>query len=303
MRTITTADELDAFAQAHDHGEQVTILHARHAGDGHWREWRIYDLDWERWDEQGGTVTFRPVWETDTGGWLDTDWITPTAPAYILEPATPSDLLSRPGVEDDVIERVADLLGSLPEARNITDITDERTTVIDAPVEHIARTLAEAGLLATHPTLPSREDIARRLFEWDTEEHPEPRPTWADLTVDQEEFERSADAVLALLTGQTETGEQLTRYWQHERTGEVVETGTAFRTKVFSEAPHWREVEVIPLDAEPSEVEIEAAAGSIYESEQFWLRWAALDESDRIQYTETAYAALVAAAEARRAER
>lgn len=99
LHAITSADDLDAFAQAHDHGEPVVILHRRHY------EWRLYRLGWERrdgwerWDEQGGTVAFRPVWETDTGYWFDTDWISPTSPAYVLEP--------REAAPDDVIERVA----------------------------------------------------------------------------------------------------------------------------------------------------------------------------------------------------
>lgn len=47
---------------------------------------------------------------------------------------------------------------------------------------------------------PLREAVARRLFSWDTEEHPEPKPTWGNLAEHQREVWRSgADAVLALL--------------------------------------------------------------------------------------------------------
>ena len=52
-----------------------------------------------------------------------------------------------PVVSGDVIEEVADFLGSLPESRNVFDCTDEATTVIDAGVEYIVRALAARGLL------------------------------------------------------------------------------------------------------------------------------------------------------------
>jgi hypothetical protein len=51
----------------------------------------------------------------------------------------------------DVIDRVADALGEHPEAFNVTDITDEQTTIIETSVEDIARFLYERGLLAPAP--------------------------------------------------------------------------------------------------------------------------------------------------------
>lgn len=49
---------------------------------------------------------------------------------------------------EHAIEQAADILGAHPEAFNVTDYTDEQTTMITAPVEDIARVLADAGLLA-----------------------------------------------------------------------------------------------------------------------------------------------------------
>lgn len=54
-------------------------------------------------------------------------------------------------VMEHAIEQAADVLGAHPEAFNVTDYTDERTTMITAPVEDIARALADAGLLAPAP--------------------------------------------------------------------------------------------------------------------------------------------------------
>lgn len=48
--------------------------------------------------------------------------------------------------------------------------------------------------------LPDREAVARRFFEWDTDEHPEPRPTWEGLSDAQRDVWRTgADAVLDLI--------------------------------------------------------------------------------------------------------
>ena len=47
----------------------------------------------------------------------------------------------------------------------------------------------------------TREQIAQRLFAWDTYDHPDPRPTWETLTEAQRDVWRSAtDAVLPIAT-------------------------------------------------------------------------------------------------------
>lgn len=55
--------------------------------------------------------------------------------------------------------------------------------------------------------LPDREAVARRFFEWDTDEHPEPRPTWEGLSDAQRVVWRTgADAVLDLIRSGADRG-------------------------------------------------------------------------------------------------
>ena len=72
---------------------------------------------------------------------------------------------------DHAIEQAADILGAHPEAFNVTDYTDEQTTMITAPVEDIARALASAGLLAPAPL---REEWGKRSLGWRRRTHTRP---------------------------------------------------------------------------------------------------------------------------------
>lgn len=99
--------------------------------------------------------------------------------------------------EDAIMRHVYDTFDRLG-CGNLFDPTDtEDQAGVAAVIAH--------DLMAVLPVPPDRDTIARTLFTWDTDEHPDPRPTWDGLTDEQRDVWRSgADAVLAVLSGRTE---------------------------------------------------------------------------------------------------
>lgn len=58
---------------------------------------------------------------------------------------------------------LADILGALPEAYNVTDCTDEQTTMITAPVDMIIDALIASGAVLDAATLADDGAVVNRL--------------------------------------------------------------------------------------------------------------------------------------------